>query len=381
MRWVMRLVLVTLVLALGASVPAEARNQTIAPPGNSGVSQYLESVPTASGSRPTNTIKPGGGGSHRSGGVGASGGSGGSGGPGGIGGSGRSGGLSTSGGSGSSGGVGTSGGSGGSTWATTVRAGGRSSHRRSGVRSPRRAPTGWRSQRSRKRLPQAHRRTRLGEAEAHAARRLGGLDPSRILPGHRTRQGDDRFEQRRRAWTAAAGDPDHQPARRRRARARAPATGQLTPGSSCASPDWPSLPRCCSPGPAHHKLHAHGTDTLRGGRGRRNGPRQRHLVAGGPAHAPRWSRFGSVCARRNRARPEAWVAEVEGSARFEALRSGNIPLQVRSFASFARRRSEPDCHRCRLGCAGAGSVQGKARGAGLGSGRSVPLCRNHIGLG
>jgi hypothetical protein len=88
--------LATLVLALGASMPAQARNLTIAPPGNSGVSQYVESVPTATGGRPTSTIKPGGGSSHRSGG---------------------SGGIGISGGSGgsSSGGPGTSGGSGGSS--------------------------------------------------------------------------------------------------------------------------------------------------------------------------------------------------------------------------------------------------------------------------
>jgi hypothetical protein len=75
----MRRVLFTLILALGASVPAEARNQAISPPGNSGVAQYVESVPTATGGRPTSTIKPGDGSSHRSRGVGTSGGSGGSG--------------------------------------------------------------------------------------------------------------------------------------------------------------------------------------------------------------------------------------------------------------------------------------------------------------
>jgi hypothetical protein len=96
MRSVMRRVLVTLVLALGTALPAEARNRTIAPPGNSGVAQYVESVPTAAGNRPTNTIRPEGGSSHRSSG---------------------SGGISTSGGSGgsSSGGVNTSGGSGGAS--------------------------------------------------------------------------------------------------------------------------------------------------------------------------------------------------------------------------------------------------------------------------
>ena len=54
---------------------------TIVPPGNSGVSQYLETVPTAGGNQPTNTVHP------RAGGVGA----GGSGGPGSTGGNGGSG--------------------------------------------------------------------------------------------------------------------------------------------------------------------------------------------------------------------------------------------------------------------------------------------------
>jgi hypothetical protein len=45
-------------LLLPASVLAKVR--TIAPPGNSGVSQYQEDVPTAKGNRPTNTIVPGG---------------------------------------------------------------------------------------------------------------------------------------------------------------------------------------------------------------------------------------------------------------------------------------------------------------------------------
>lgn len=37
---------------------ASAANRTIAPPGNSAVGQYVESVPTATGGRPTNTIHP-----------------------------------------------------------------------------------------------------------------------------------------------------------------------------------------------------------------------------------------------------------------------------------------------------------------------------------
>ncbi len=59
--------LVSLVLVLPAS--AVAAKGTIAPPGNSGVSQYQENVPTAKGNQPSNTIGPGG-----SGGPGSSGG-------------------------------------------------------------------------------------------------------------------------------------------------------------------------------------------------------------------------------------------------------------------------------------------------------------------
>jgi len=51
------LVLVSLVLPASAL----AKVRTIAPPGNSGVSQYQEDVPTAKGNRPTNTITPSGG--------------------------------------------------------------------------------------------------------------------------------------------------------------------------------------------------------------------------------------------------------------------------------------------------------------------------------
>jgi hypothetical protein len=68
-----RVVLLALVMALCASVPAQARLRTIAPPGNSGVGQYDETIPTAGGSRPTNTVHPVGGTSHGSGGGGAGG--------------------------------------------------------------------------------------------------------------------------------------------------------------------------------------------------------------------------------------------------------------------------------------------------------------------
>jgi hypothetical protein len=55
-RQPVRAILLLLVVALCITPSASARKRTIAPPGNSGISQYLESIPTASGSRPTNTL-------------------------------------------------------------------------------------------------------------------------------------------------------------------------------------------------------------------------------------------------------------------------------------------------------------------------------------
>jgi hypothetical protein len=54
----MRRIAIALVLALGVPASAQARVHTIAPPGNSGVGQYLETVPTAGGAQPTNTVHP-----------------------------------------------------------------------------------------------------------------------------------------------------------------------------------------------------------------------------------------------------------------------------------------------------------------------------------
>jgi len=68
------MVLVACLLAsLGEPAIAVAHLRTIAPPGNSGVSQYVEDIPTARGPRPTSTINPGGGGSGASSSPGASG--------------------------------------------------------------------------------------------------------------------------------------------------------------------------------------------------------------------------------------------------------------------------------------------------------------------
>jgi hypothetical protein len=47
------------VLALPASAAAHGRPQTIAPPGNSGVQQYEETIPTARGGQPTSSVRRG----------------------------------------------------------------------------------------------------------------------------------------------------------------------------------------------------------------------------------------------------------------------------------------------------------------------------------
>jgi len=72
------LVLLASLLGLSLGSPAaSARRRTVAPPGYSAVSQYVEDVPTAKGGRPTTTIHPGGSGSGGSGGSSAGGGHGG----------------------------------------------------------------------------------------------------------------------------------------------------------------------------------------------------------------------------------------------------------------------------------------------------------------
>ena len=79
----MRRVGLALAILLAAPAWAQARVHTIAPPGNSGVSQYLETLPTAGGGQPTNSVHP------LAGPVGGSGGSSGAGGSGGSAASGR----------------------------------------------------------------------------------------------------------------------------------------------------------------------------------------------------------------------------------------------------------------------------------------------------
>ena len=56
----MRRIAIALAVALAAPSLAQARVHKIAPPGNSGVGQYVETVPTADGGQPTNTVHPGG---------------------------------------------------------------------------------------------------------------------------------------------------------------------------------------------------------------------------------------------------------------------------------------------------------------------------------
>jgi hypothetical protein len=56
----MRRIAIALALALAVPSLAQARVHKIAPPGNSGVGQYVETVPTADGGQPTNTVHPGG---------------------------------------------------------------------------------------------------------------------------------------------------------------------------------------------------------------------------------------------------------------------------------------------------------------------------------
>jgi hypothetical protein len=56
--WVVkRVVLLGPMLALAVAAPASARLQSTAPVGNSAINQYLESIPTVKGNRPTSSIQ------------------------------------------------------------------------------------------------------------------------------------------------------------------------------------------------------------------------------------------------------------------------------------------------------------------------------------
>jgi hypothetical protein len=62
--------LLSIVVAMAVLASAAvAKNKTVAPPGNSGVSQYVESIPTAQGNKPSSTVHSGGG-THHGGGTG-----------------------------------------------------------------------------------------------------------------------------------------------------------------------------------------------------------------------------------------------------------------------------------------------------------------------
>src|ERR1700758_2135226 len=74
----MRRIGLALAILLATPAWAQARVHTIVPPGNSGVSQYLETVPTAGGGQPTNSVHPVAGPVGGSGGSSGAGGSGGS---------------------------------------------------------------------------------------------------------------------------------------------------------------------------------------------------------------------------------------------------------------------------------------------------------------
>jgi hypothetical protein len=68
----MRSAVIGLLVSLVLPASAVAAKVTIAPPGNSGVSQYQEDVPTAKGNQPSSSIAPGGGGGGGTKGPGAS---------------------------------------------------------------------------------------------------------------------------------------------------------------------------------------------------------------------------------------------------------------------------------------------------------------------
>jgi hypothetical protein len=57
-----RFLIAGLLVALALPAAASARAPVVTPPGNSSIGQYIESVPTTKGNRPTATITPSGGG-------------------------------------------------------------------------------------------------------------------------------------------------------------------------------------------------------------------------------------------------------------------------------------------------------------------------------
>ena len=165
------------VLALPASAAAKGGTTTIAPPGNSGVSQYVETVPTAHGGQPTSSVHKGGGGSGHAQGGGGPGGSGG--GP-----------------------------------------GGRSDPAATQRRSIRRARPVEPRQRSSSQRPRAEftggrgaERQRVARQPVARYRLYAPRSPRRaVLTPQRRLSRPDRLQPQRRAWIAPADHPDRQSA-------------------------------------------------------------------------------------------------------------------------------------------------------------------------
>ena len=189
----MRRIALALAILLAAPAWAQARVHTIAPPGNSSVGQYLETVPTGGGGQPSDTVHPG-------------------------------------------------------TGVVADRAIGRPGRdgreqrlrRRRDDRAfdparPRRAGAG---RRRRCRAGASHRPSRRAVTRLRRRRRrdfvdVGGLDGRWIVAGRERVQGLDRLDRRRWARAAVADRPDRQRARGRRAGPRAPPAHELSPHAAC----------------------------------------------------------------------------------------------------------------------------------------------------
>ena len=186
----MRRIAIALAVALAAPSVAQARVHKIAPPGNSGVGQYLETVPTADGGQPTNTVHPGG--------VGVAGGRGG-----------------TGGGPGSTGG--------GAIAASTQRAlakhgpTGDATAALAAATAPRRARRRWRL------------------CRCPTGIECADIGRPRIIAVSERPQGAERFDRWGRARSIAADRPDRQRARGGGPDARAPAPHRLSKPAECAS--------------------------------------------------------------------------------------------------------------------------------------------------
>ena len=186
----MRRVAIALALLLALPASAEA-SKTIAPPGNSGVGQYVETVPTAGGGRPTSTVHPGGGAVGHPGGPG---------------------------------GTSSGGGAGGGSAITPSTQHALAAQGPAGVAAAALAEaTAPQRPRSSVRI-ELHRTGFVG---------LGGLGEPGIVARRERRQGPDRFDERGRPRTPVAHRPDRQRPRRRGARARASPPRELITPAAC----------------------------------------------------------------------------------------------------------------------------------------------------